>query len=79
VPSTHLIERGDHWEIAAGGLAVTQCCFDYAVSLVLADAEVSFSVRIEQPFGLSGGDHGEEQKLDPERRPPESAPRAGSS
>jgi hypothetical protein len=70
----HLLDRGDHWEIAAGDLAVTQCRFDHAVSLLLADANVSFLVRIEEPFVLRRGDGSNEQRLDPEQRPPEGAP-----
>jgi hypothetical protein len=74
VSSTHLIDRGDHWEIAAGDLAVTQCRFDRAVSLLLADASVSFLVRIEQSFVLLRGDGANDKRVDPEKRPTEGGP-----
>jgi hypothetical protein len=50
----------------ASRLAVTQCCFDAAVTLILGDADASFVVRIEEPFVVSIGD-GRECVVDPAR------------
>jgi RimJ/RimL family protein N-acetyltransferase len=72
-PSRHLVPHDGWWEIAAPALAVTQCRVDYAVDFVLADADAAFLVRIEQPFVLTDAD-GRERLIDPERRPPETAP-----
>ena len=71
--SPHITESDDAFEIAVEGLAVTQCRFDYAVTLVLDDGATSFTIRISEPFVLRGCGTAE-WRLDPERRPAEGAP-----
>jgi hypothetical protein len=73
VPSTYLTDRGDHYWIAADGATVTSLQFDFAVTVGLAGADTSFSVRIEEPFTLRR-DGADAPLLDPERRPAETAP-----
>ena len=68
-------ESDDAFEIAIEGLTVTQCRFDYAVTLVLDDGTTSFTIRIAEPFALRVGAGGTDAwSVDPEHRPPEGAP-----
>ena len=73
MPSTYLADRGDHYLIAAGGATVTSLRFDFGVTLGLAGADTSFSIRIEEPFTLRS-DSAEAKLLDPEQRPAETGP-----
>jgi hypothetical protein len=50
-----LAEASDHWVLPIRGREVTQCCIDYAFTLVFWDANGSFSLRIEQPFWFRVG------------------------
>lgn len=61
-----LVEAEDAWEIPLGGREVTQCQIDYAVTLVLGDADGSFYVTIEQPFWLAASSERDEVMLVPE-------------
>ena len=73
--SYDITESDDAFEIAIEGLTVTQCRFDYAVTLVLDDGTTSFTIRIAEPFALRVGAGGTDAwSVDPEHRPPEGAP-----
>jgi hypothetical protein len=69
-----LVERDDAWYIDPDDLCVTCCSFDWAVSLLLASAELSFSVRIGQPFLIRREGTVDETWVNPERRPPDAPP-----
>ncbi len=47
---TEFLERPDHWDLPFQGLSVSQCRSDYAFTVVLADAERSFEIRIGEAF-----------------------------
>jgi hypothetical protein len=64
------VERGDHWIIPLGGETVTQCRYDYALTLVVGEIDPSFYIRIEQPFALHTAEEAVEQ-FDPEGDPQE--------
>lgn len=64
-PKVDLIEADDHWRLPIAGMAIDQCCFDFAVVLRLGVGAAMWEIRISQPFAVIGSD-GREQLVVPE-------------
>lgn len=56
---TFIIEDGDHWRLLVDGMQVTQCCFDYQISLLFWRSEprgipdTTVYLRISNDFTLT--------------------------
>ncbi len=75
---SELLDAGDHWVLPLDGREVTQCCVDYAVTLVFsAEPDVTFHVALEEPFWLTTGGDGGEEMFDPEGPPAALGPALG--
>ncbi len=68
--SRELVEGADNWELPLEGREVTQCCVDYALTLILGEPDATFSLAIEQRFWFAAND------CDAEMFVPESSPAA---
>lgn len=64
-PKVDLIEADDYWRLPIAGMAIDQCCFDFAVVLRLGSGAAMWEIRISQPFAVVGSD-GTEQLVLPE-------------
>ena len=49
---TELVEQSDRWTVHWADAAVSQCRFDYAVTLIIETAHGFSELRIEQPMDL---------------------------
>lgn len=70
VTQAGLVEQSDRWVLPLAGVAITQLCIDYAVTL---RCQNGLEVRIEQPFVYVTPD-GRERLLVPEGVPSDLAP-----
>lgn len=68
--SAVLVEQQDRWLVSVDQVDVTQCCFDYAVTVTAGNG---LQIRIEQPFVFRTPD-GREQLLVPAGDPVRLAP-----
>lgn len=51
-----IVEAEDRWLLPVTGMAVDQCCFDFAVVLRLGSGESMWEIRISEPFVIKAGD-----------------------
>jgi hypothetical protein len=72
-----LVDAGDHWVLPLAGREVTQCCVDYAVTLVVAEPDATFYVAIEQSFYLTATSDGNDEMFVPDGPPAALAPALG--
>lgn len=72
-----LVDAGNHWVLPLAGREVTQCCIDYAVTLVFAEPDATSYLRIGQSFWLLTTSDGNEEMCVPEGPPPALGPALG--
>lgn len=50
VTGEKLVELSDHWLVPLSGMVVSQCRYDFALTLVIGEAHPSYVLRISEDF-----------------------------